>query len=460
MSDNLVLYFAIQPLGSSKRSSGASFRKHGNRYAARAPRSAARSRTYFDSVSGRVAQRKVAARRGHGAYFAACFAASLQFLLVLPQSHWPVDLVAYLNGCRDLAMPREPVQLPKEFPWSAAGTAVEPAVIHAEIQRGMSPKKHHEVSILSPILSDLSVAAGFQHWVDVGSGLGYLGNVARFQYNLSWVNCEGNVTHAAKSIVRSDDLEQRLGLPASSAALADCSFAHVFLTHDSSPAVLDETVGEGVPYGICGLHSCGDLSVCLLQIFAHSSARAKSIVNVGCCYHKLLAGDTKRSFPLSAHLKLLHQAEPVSSPHRTCDRTVVASLTQVHSLQLCWSLLRRLWVSGLPSLRRRFKRALISCCFVLFSILFCSITFLTQHNSFSTSKRCAMLFSSPLPRQQCAPVVQNEPYIRAALCQLRANCPRKIMGAISGGANCSSPVYGGPVRYCERPRERAYTRMV
>jgi hypothetical protein len=207
-------------------------------------------------------------------------------------------------------------------PWQSAATMSAPTTINPEIQRGMSPKKLHEVSVLSPVLANLAAYRGFGRWIDIGAGLGYLGNVMQYHYGLRWTNCEGNASHAARGQARVSVLSERLKANQSSAALSfPC--INVFLTHDSPADTFETSSIKDDPAGLCGLHACGDLSVCILKIFASPQCSSLGILSVGCCYHKLLDKDASKSFPLSQRVRNIIQAAD------TPIQPVVSSFTSI-----------------------------------------------------------------------------------------------------------------------------------
>ncbi|XP_063436455.1 probable methyltransferase-like protein 25 [Mytilus trossulus] len=71
-------------------------------------------------------------------------------------------------------------------------TAVE---IDPNIKRGMNPKKQHEVSKMAALVHDLVKDTGSDVIVDVGSGLGYLGQTLNKTYGHTVVGIEGKQSH-------------------------------------------------------------------------------------------------------------------------------------------------------------------------------------------------------------------------------------------------------------------------
>ncbi|CAG2247834.1 unnamed protein product [Mytilus edulis] len=116
-------------------------------------------------------------------------------LLSLPYEHlnqlpfgfmldtWPVSFREFLQKAISLSSSRNCKTLE---------TAVE---IEPNIRRGMNPKKQHEVSKMAALVHDLVKDTGSDVIVDVGSGLGYLGQTLNKTYGHTVVGIEGKQSH-------------------------------------------------------------------------------------------------------------------------------------------------------------------------------------------------------------------------------------------------------------------------
>ncbi|XP_076081227.1 uncharacterized protein LOC143052160 [Mytilus galloprovincialis] len=96
---------------------------------------------------------------------------------------WPVSFREYLQKAMSLSSSRNCKTLE---------TSVE---IDPNIKRGMNPKKQHEVSKMAALVHDLVKVTGSDVIVDVGSGLGYLGQTLNKTYGHTVVGIEGKQSH-------------------------------------------------------------------------------------------------------------------------------------------------------------------------------------------------------------------------------------------------------------------------
>lgn len=170
----------------------------------------------------------------------------------------------------------------------------------------MSEKKEHECSILAPLVADTCRSHGVANIVDVGAGLGYLGNVLKFHFSINSLNIEGNPTQHARSTNRAQKIEGKLArLHESQSTDLQIPSVNFFLTHESNPMDLEQCMRGAeesasmldAPLGLVGLHACGDLSVFILKLFSVWK-NARALVNIGCCYHKVQR-EASLAFPLS-----------------------------------------------------------------------------------------------------------------------------------------------------------------
>jgi SAM-dependent methyltransferase len=158
-------------------------------------------------------------------------------------------------------------------------------------RRGISAKKEHEIVNFANFIEARCKTIGVKSIVDIGSGLGYLGEeLTRRGFKVLGV--EGSEGH-------SESAERRKKVNDSH------NFHTVHLHIDNSQECLDN-LNSLVDADSClvGLHCCGDLTPQLLNIFIKSQ-RFSSLMLVSCCYHKMRqTKDRFDNFPLSAQLSI------------------------------------------------------------------------------------------------------------------------------------------------------------
>ncbi|KAK9674568.1 hypothetical protein RND81_12G241300 [Saponaria officinalis] len=268
----------------------------------------------------------------------------IQHLLHLPsgllQDHWPSSLKHFVLTSKSLAYPRHQLNLQTVFP----GISIIP--LNSLLSQGMSPKKKHEVEILSSLVNYTSRNVGAHRVVDVGAGLGYLTQVLAFQYQLPVVAIDASCHHGTITNTRAERIKKHYlaklhksgfekGIPnmpktitshiLSSSTLRELSnycFQHDDLDEkhlkekcfNDSCDVRPEAGGQpspcsaadantGIPLVLAGLHACGDLSVTMLRSMAECEA-VKAVVSIGCCYNLLSEdgfenGGSDTGFPVS-----------------------------------------------------------------------------------------------------------------------------------------------------------------
>ena len=153
-------------------------------------------------------------------------------------------------------------------------------------------KKEHEIVNFAAFIDKTCDLRGVTNVVDIGSGLGYLGEeLSRKGYNL--IGIEGSESHTKRADRRKETHESH-------------NFKTINMVIDDSSDSLCE-LSSIVPENSClvGLHCCGDLTPHLINIFAQLE-KIQSLMIVSCCYHKM-ASTSKgfRNFPLSEKLKFL-----------------------------------------------------------------------------------------------------------------------------------------------------------
>ncbi len=145
-------------------------------------------------------------------------------------------------------------------------TNISPISIPFTINRKLSPKKTHEISLLVSLIKKNH----FKKIFDVGSGVGHLS-----------MALASNTDAQIISIDMNKDF-QKLGLEKINHHLPELKNKIHYLHQEFSQNSLGQVESESA---LVGLHSCGDLSTLEITTFAQS--QLKSLFNIGCCYHKI-----------------------------------------------------------------------------------------------------------------------------------------------------------------------------
>lgn len=207
----------------------------------------------------------------------------------------------------------------------------------------MGEKKQHEISIMAPLVQAVSTQAHSNLVVDIGCGLGYLGQTLGRLYNSEVLgfeskdsNCQG-VRKRNLSLDTGNIVTQQLNVNMSkecteainSAVVKHCNNSsieealtlhrdaesnsnnHKYCSNHSDPCVevTEDTSFKchRIPPRVClvGLHCCGDLTPSTLQQFCDIDS-CKSLVCMSCCYHRLTYDQnsgTFNNFPMSKKLQ-------------------------------------------------------------------------------------------------------------------------------------------------------------
>ncbi|KAK4882945.1 hypothetical protein RN001_006264 [Aquatica leii] len=188
----------------------------------------------------------------------------------------------------------------------------------------VTPKKSHEIEILSKITTAISLIKKTTHIIDVGGGKGYLGSLLALHHKIPVLSIDASLTNAHGAIKRLRLLERawnslkqnpKQSVPINKNQIANCTGLYKqiteFVTEDTNFDQLIENafLEKSCNFGLIGLHTCGDLGSTCLKIF-NKNYHIKFLCNVACCYH-LLSEECEDSrsdlnnvgFPLSAFLK-------------------------------------------------------------------------------------------------------------------------------------------------------------
>ncbi|XP_076324405.1 methyltransferase-like protein 25B isoform X1 [Tachypleus tridentatus] len=228
------------------------------------------------------------------------------------KSDWPQSLQSFVKTCLTMAEAR----------FMTHRVNINPSVnvtIPPSIQRGMAPKKIHEVNQLAELLGIICKEVCCNRVVDVGSGLGYLGQVLHNNFGIQVIGierekalclsakerslkgeCSSNMHHITMKLT--DNKEEFGKLLGNLPPQVDCecrrkSFSK--LSDDSNGVVL------------CGLHCCGDLGPNLMKEFLQHR-QIIAVICVGCCYHLMSSDESSgkscfKNFPLSQKYKKIFQ---------------------------------------------------------------------------------------------------------------------------------------------------------
>lgn len=166
----------------------------------------------------------------------------------------------------------------------------------------MSDKKIHEVKFMSQLIKNVADERGITSVIDLGSGQGYLSRALAFDYNMevlavdmSEVQTQGAVKFDKKALksqgIKEEDEDHQPNLKHVTEKITPENISQVLAKW--SPDSTDEK-----KWLVTGLHTCGDLSPMIFNLFAQSK-EVSCVVNVGCCYNAL----TTSGFPMSNYLK-------------------------------------------------------------------------------------------------------------------------------------------------------------
>lgn len=180
-----------------------------------------------------------------------------------------------------------------------AGRKEKQQSISKHILGGMSDKKIHEVECMSQVIKQVADERGVTSVIDLGSGQGYLSRALAFDYGLevlavdmSEVQTTGALRFDKKAMKSmNEESEEHPQLKHVTEKITPENIAQVLArwSPDSS---------EDKRWLVTGLHTCGDLSPMIFNLFTESK-EVSCVVNVGCCYNAL----TKDGFPMSQYLK-------------------------------------------------------------------------------------------------------------------------------------------------------------
>ncbi|CAB3408195.1 unnamed protein product [Caenorhabditis bovis] len=139
-------------------------------------------------------------------------------------------------------------------------------------------KKQHEIDRIVELIKQIREKfSEIDSLIDIGAGVGHLSRVVAMNLDLAVMAVDGDeqFTIAAHSLD-----ETVIG---QSLRNINCPIRFTSFVTDDLAAKIDEfSQNEAI---LVGLHTCGDFSTTILNIFC-KSRKAKSLILLGCCYHK------------------------------------------------------------------------------------------------------------------------------------------------------------------------------
>lgn len=183
-----------------------------------------------------------------------------------------------------------------------------------------SPKKSHEVEVLSSIVAMLKLICRSTHVVDIGDGKGYLSSMLALHHSIPVLGIDSSAINTRSANKRAGKLQKawknmlkypnKSVPPNSDSHITDNQLYKQTTMYVDENANLKELVCNTFMENcdgcsLMGLHTCGDLSPTSLKIY-NKHSYIKSICNVGCCYHLLTEiqeNEASYGFPLSEHLQ-------------------------------------------------------------------------------------------------------------------------------------------------------------
>jgi hypothetical protein len=134
------------------------------------------------------------------------------------------------------------------------------------------PKKQHEIRKLAPYLHHLYQNKNIKEVIDIGGGIGLLAQTLNNQYQMRVTSLDMDTTLQSTGIKRH----------AKNAKDPSNKVKYENVKVDSEGSFMDLLGPEVMPIG---LHTCGRLALDIIR--TSSKKRVPTLVNIGCCYHKL-----------------------------------------------------------------------------------------------------------------------------------------------------------------------------
>ncbi|KAJ3293515.1 hypothetical protein HK104_004387 [Borealophlyctis nickersoniae] len=288
------------------------------------------------------------------------------------KDEWPASLKEFVRLSRAIALPRDPEGDPFVRKLESESRPLDNKVTY-----GMTPKKKHEVQILSSLIASVAAANDTPNVLDIGAGQGYLDAVLAYSYGLTVIGVDDDEVQTCGAKRRSTKMfkgkkrdnagrvhhiNRRVGAGETFENLLREAVEETGVDGVSQPADADEKdplASNGIldepaatparsshsRWMLCGLHTCGDLAAVSIRHFLESDAAV--LVGVGCCYNHLTEApnanlaappshwesstnfqrrrppskDAPPGFPMSAHVASLSMALGFTARMLACQAT-------------------------------------------------------------------------------------------------------------------------------------------
>ena len=164
----------------------------------------------------------------------------------------------------------------------------------------MSPKKKHEVAIMSDLICSL-LSHSMNHVVELGCGQGYLSSFLALKNPINDISILGIDLSERNCLAAAERHSKIAKAKAFRAATKDAKihFLPGYFSENSPKELYQGDEGQLSIW--TSLHGCGNLSVAMLRKWSEEK-NAQILLQVGCCYHRL---NVPENFPLSNHFRML-----------------------------------------------------------------------------------------------------------------------------------------------------------
>lgn len=238
------------------------------------------------------------------AWFRRCQIKEVKDLLCRKCSPAPPSLVATIRQGQEL-LERVKKLLKASDSSQAAAESWSPDAILSQLTpsmlRKVTPKKVHEISVMSQYVGSMCREQGIGCVIDVGAGLGYLDQALSREHGLKIISIEGDEEHCLRAELRIRDDPNIRQMQA-------------WIEHgdnfESFQPILNE-LPPGEKVGLIGLHCCGNLSPTLISLF-RAQERLRLLAVVSCCYQKM-AGSSSSIF-MSSWVQAMQPTDHLSTP--------------------------------------------------------------------------------------------------------------------------------------------------
>ncbi|KAL9647429.1 hypothetical protein ABK040_006791 [Willaertia magna] len=218
----------------------------------------------------------------------------------------PKDLFLFLEGCKILRLKKNVIDninnlFSNDNEMNTENNEINQLTNHSELIRHMSPKKIYEIERLALFISKFTnfvtkeKELNLQNILDIGTGKGYLSDVLFSKFNLNIIAVDHNENLIEKLQNKMDKKrKQKNNTFKAIASHLDCNRDVLSKNVKKMIKSVSSLQEDKIMNCIVGLHTCGDLSAILMDIFINQSIYYNennividSMVNIGCCYQKL-----------------------------------------------------------------------------------------------------------------------------------------------------------------------------